>query len=292
MAQENCEKYAYLDQLSTQQLEQLLLADTEDPSGRDTSEVVFHILEVLQTREDVPAMEPVDVAHAWEEFQQYYNTPEGEGQSLYLPREDSECPEKDACAASKFRSRLPALWKTARIVAATVAILLSLMVGAQASGLNVFGTLAQWTNDIFHFGVDKDSGLAENYKLFLDLLEEHDIPRSYAPSQYPSDFIASEPTFRSDDFGFQAEISFSNTENTTFHISFARYSSPIELEHGTFEKDNTKVEPYLSHNKLFYIFSNTDFILATWADGVLSESIWGDISSDDIKSMIDSIGGS
>ena len=292
MAQENCEKYAYLDQLSTQQLEQLLLADTEDPSGRDTSEVVFHILEVLQTREDVPAMEPVDVAQAWEEFQQYYNTPEGEGQSLYLPREDSERPEKDACAASKFRSRLPALWKTARIVAATMAILLSLMVGAQASGLNIFGTLAQWTNDIFHFGIDKESGLAENYKLFLDLLEERDIPRSYAPSQYPSDFIANEPLVRDDDSSSLVEISFSNPNGSTFSIGITRYASPDIIPDRTFEKDSSKVEIYISSSKSFYILYNEGSLMATWADGVLSESIWGDISSDDIKSMIDSIGGS
>ena len=36
-------------------------------------------------------------------------------------------------------------------VAATVALLFALMVGAQAAGLDVFGNLAKWTDDLFWF---------------------------------------------------------------------------------------------------------------------------------------------
>lgn len=289
MAQENREKYAYLDQLSTRQLEQLLLADAEDPSGRDTSEVVFHILEVLQTREDVPAMEPVDVAQAWEEFQQYYNTPEGEGQSLYLPREDSERPEKDACAASKFRSRLPALWKTARIVAATMVILLSLMVGVQASGLNIFGTLAQWTNDIFHFGAK--NGVDEYYTMFLEELSKNQISKEHAPTWYPSDFVADKPLVKNDDSSSLVQVSFSNPNGSTFSIGITRYTSTDIIPDRTFEKDGSKVEIYTSNSKSFYIFYNEGSLMATWADGAIDETIWGTLSEKEVKSIIDSIGG-
>ena len=72
MAEENRDMYAYLDRLSTRRLEELLLADAEDTSGRDTSEIVFHILEVLQTREDNPIEDTLDADRAWEEFQKYY----------------------------------------------------------------------------------------------------------------------------------------------------------------------------------------------------------------------------
>lgn len=77
MADQNRDKYAYLDQLSTQRLEALLLADAEDTSDRDTSEVVSHILEVLWKREDSLIEDTVDVDKAWEEFQTFYNIPEG-----------------------------------------------------------------------------------------------------------------------------------------------------------------------------------------------------------------------
>ena len=45
------EKYAYLDQLSTQRLRELLRADLESDGTEDNSEVIFHILEVMERRE-------------------------------------------------------------------------------------------------------------------------------------------------------------------------------------------------------------------------------------------------
>lgn len=47
----NDEKYAYLNRLNTEQLEELLRMDMEmaEPGNED---VVFHILEVIEQRED------------------------------------------------------------------------------------------------------------------------------------------------------------------------------------------------------------------------------------------------
>lgn len=284
MTQNNREKYAYLDQLSTRQLEELLLADAEDTSGQDTSEVILHILEVLQERDDGLAAEPVDVDRAWEEFLTCYNTPEGEGRSLY----PSEEPTK---AVPSVKKRFPALWRTARIAAATVALLFALMVGVQASGLDVFGVLAQWTNETFHFRT-KSEIQSENYQLFLDELNKNKISKEHAPTWFPSGFLASEPFIENSDSHTSVKISFFNAENNSFSISIDHYTSQMELEDGAFEKDNIPVEAYLSHGKTFYIFSNESFIMATWTDGALSESIWGNLSLEDLKAIIDSIGGS
>lgn len=51
MAKRNaCEKYGYLDRLSTDQLEELLRADFESDEHSDV-DVIFHILEVIEKRE-------------------------------------------------------------------------------------------------------------------------------------------------------------------------------------------------------------------------------------------------
>lgn len=286
MDKQTREKYAYLDQLSTQRLEELLLADLEDESGRDTSQVVFHILEVLRKREDTPAEIP-DVDQAWERFQRYYNTPEGKDRSLY----PSEMDQTEGPAPTSKRSH-PSLWKTVRIAAATVALLLALMVGAQASGLNVFGALAQWTSETFHFGGGQSEVQSENYQLFLDELSKNQIPKEYAPTWIPSGFVASKPTVRSDDESISILISFSNAEGNIFNINIDRYMAQTYLENKSFEKSDIGVESYLSCGKTFYIFSNIDSITATWAEGTISETIWGNLSDNEIKSIIDSIGGS
>ena len=74
---------AYLEQLSTEQLEDILRADLAS-EDQENDEAVFHILEVLEKREkENPTGRLPDTDQAWKEFQQYYNIPEGEGQSLY-----------------------------------------------------------------------------------------------------------------------------------------------------------------------------------------------------------------
>ena len=81
---------AYLEQLSTEQLEDILRADLAS-EDQENDEAVFHILEVLEKREkENPTGRLPDTDQAWKEFQQYYNIPEGEGQSLYPVRSDPE----------------------------------------------------------------------------------------------------------------------------------------------------------------------------------------------------------
>ena len=290
MEENTREIYAYLDRLSTRRLEEMLLADLEDDSGRDTSQVIFHILEVLRQRETTPLPSP-DTDRAWEEFQQFYNTPEGRGQALYPCRED--CGPTPLPAPKCSLLRLPVLWKTLRIVAATMALLLALMMGAQASGLNVFGTLAYWTDEILHWGSEQNGIQSKNYQQFLNLLTENDIQKKHAPTWYPSELVALEPTVKNSDSAVSVKISFSdlNLNEDAFHINIDRYFSQSELEKHLFEKDYTSAESYLSHGKTFYLFSNVDSVTAIWTEGTLSQTMWGTLSIDDMKSVIDSIGG-
>lgn len=81
--QEENGKYAHLDHLSTEQLQELLRADIESLEEGDT-DVIFHILGVIEKREKACLTEVLpDKDKAWAEFQKYYNIPEGVGLSLY-----------------------------------------------------------------------------------------------------------------------------------------------------------------------------------------------------------------
>lgn len=291
MAEQNRDKYAYLDQLSTRRLEALLLADAEDTSDRDTSEAVSHILEVLQKREDSLITDTADADKAWAEFQACYNIPEGKGQALYPCEEDRAVHRETVASTEKPRKRsIP--WKLAGTIAATIALVFALMIGAQASGVDVFGALAQWTSETLHFGVRKSSIQSENYELFLEELGKQGIPKEYAPTWCPDGFTASEPTLKTTDSSVFIQIDFTGLDEKAFSISIVRYSTTGFLHDRAFEKDDPSAEAYTSRGKTFYIFSNTDFVAATWAKEALSESIWGDLSVEDVKTIIDSIGGS
>ncbi len=83
---ENCEKnpkYAYLEQLSTDELENLLRTDMDQSDDSDI-DLILRATEILLEREERETGKPIiDVERAWNDFQQYFNTPDATGRSLY-----------------------------------------------------------------------------------------------------------------------------------------------------------------------------------------------------------------
>lgn len=312
MAKRNsCEKYGYLDRLSTDQLEELLRADFESDEHSDV-DVIFHILEVIEKRERThPTGRLPDTKLAWEEFQQYYNIPEGEGVQLYPYEQGTEA---KASAVSVTRqvlgtSSIPhahrALWN---VLVASIAIFLFFggMVVAQAAGYDVFGAIGQWTEETFHFASTGDAEEAyanrnsENlanaessqYHLILkETLQKHGIIAEIAPSWYPDDVSLLNSEVFTNEFSKTILFSFSNDYDKLFYVDITIYQSISDLNMSTFEKDSTPVDQYTSGGKTFYILSNDDTLTATWASETLVETIAGNLSLTELKSMIDSIGG-
>lgn len=178
-------------------------------------------------------------------------------------------------------------------VAATVALLFALMVGAQAAGLDVFGNLAKWTDDLFWFLPSAGQGeTSEYYSLFQEALDSQSLPKELAPTWYPEGFTAEEPEVWDDETGITVQLDFNNTEDGRFFaISIDQYRDPTFIT-TLYEKDADSVEVYVSQGRTFYIFSNVNTTVAVWLDGNLRESIIGNLSVDEVKEIINSIGGS
>lgn len=308
MAEQNkSEKYAYLDQLSTERLEELIRADIESPDNTN-DKVIFHILEVMEKRErEHPTSRLIDVDEAWAEFQQHYNTPEGEGLSLY-PTGDEDTEESESHATAPIISisiTRPRRWlKNALIAAAAITVLMVGMVGAQAAGIDVFGAIGRWTEETFHF-VTSASGAAKNdapqstasddnatYVALQAALDDCGITEKLIPTQYPEGFEASDPKISNTDFGTKISCNFSEREDKSFSIQIWRYNKTADIDSRTFEKDSDAVQYYTAGGKTFFILSNMDTTTATWSDNhSLVLKITGNISEDDINVIIDSIGG-
>ena len=288
------EKYAYLDQLSTQELEELLRADLSSAEdGQDGA--VFHIVEVMLKREmDEPAGAVPDTDAAWKEFKQYYDIPEGSGLSLYPCGDADASPSSAAGADLRPRARRRRiLWRSSLIVAAAMAALLCGMVAAQASGVDVFGTLGRWTNDTFRFISrytvgEPDDGMSPEYRDIVRSTLAGWGAEDLFPTWSPEGFEASEPqilsTVKSDilNIFFNGNGKFYSIEITHFHDSASLA--------GAFEKDSGAVEEYISNGRLCYIFSNIDMLSGTWLDEEFMVVVSGDLTSDEMKSIIDSIG--
>ena len=274
---------AYLEQLSTEQLEDILRADLAS-EDQENDEAVFHILEVLEKREkENPTGRLPDTDQAWKEFQQYYNIPEGEGQSLYPVRSD---PERHSAPTSTKRSRRFRPRKIL-IVAAVLVLMFGSMLTAQAAGVDVFGAIGRWTEEKFHFDIVQDN---DRTSLFQETATQAKIPQDFVPTWVPDGFEGAEPQVDTVENYMTSIICVYSNQEKTYSVDIEHYYNKADIETLVIEKDDTNVCSYESNGKTFYIMSDMEYLTATRTDGVFVETISGQLSIDEIKQIIDSIG--
>lgn len=278
------ESGTYWDQLSTEQLEDILRADIASPN-QTNDETVFHILEVLEKREkENPSGRLPDTDQAWQEFQKYYNIPEGEGESLYPIRNDQE--KRSASVPTKtrrvFRSR------KILVVAAVLILMFGGMLTAQAAGVDVFGAIGRWTEETFHFDIVQDN---DRTSLFQETATQAKIPQDFVPTWVPDGFEGAEPQVDTVENYMTSIICVYSNQEKTYSVDIEHYYNKADIETLVIEKDDTNVCSYESNGKTFYIMSDMEYLTATWTDGTFVETISGQLSMDEIKTIIDSIGG-
>lgn len=245
--------------------------ETYDP------ELIAAYLEVLD--EKAPMSETPDPEGAYQRFQKRV-----QGLTMLNTKTDN------GGNAPLSKERKPLYFRVRRAVAVLAAVFV-LVIGARAAGMNVFGYLAQWTDDVFTFIVPTPAR-SEYYAPFRDALMEHEIPSELAPSWYPAGFRSEGPVYKGDNpFCDSVYMRFTHDDGREFIVSVKQYFSLEDVVGVVFEKDAANVELYASGERTFYILSNQDTVTAVWADGLLSESIKGNLSVDKVKSIIDSIGG-
>ena len=258
------ESDAYLDQLSMEQLEDLLRADLNSPD-EENDEAVFHILEVMKKREkENPTGRLPDKNKAWKEFQEYYNIPEGEGESLYPTYSEPENDDKNiqTLKTNEPRTRPRFRMRRGLVVAAILIVMFGSMLTAQAAGVDVFGAIGRWTEENFQFVLPTTNqsdtvGINDD---FQKASEKFGLPSSFVPTWCPEGFTSAEPLEEhiknhSDSISCQYT---NTTENKFYLVTISQYYSADVLNATVFEKDDSSVITYQSNGKNFYIFSNLE----------------------------------
>lgn len=278
------ESGTYWDQLSTEQLEDILRADIASPN-QTNDETVFHILEVLEKREkENPSGRLPDTDQAWQEFQKYYNIPEGEGESLYPIRNNQE--KRSASVPTKTRRVFRP--RKILVVAAVLILMFGGMLTAQAAGVDVFGAIGRWTEETFHFDIVQDN---DRTSLFQETATQAKIPQDFVPTWVPDGFEGAEPQVDTVENYMNSIICVYSNQEKTYSVDIEHYYNKADIETLVIEKDDTNVCSYESNGKTFFIMSDMEYLTATWTDGTFVETISGQLSMDEIKTIIDSIGG-
>ena len=191
-----------------------------------------------------------------------------------------------------------------KIAAIVAVVALFSILCVQAAGFNFLGMIGEWTEEIFGFlsadggsGTDGSEFTAKNdnsevYLQFKVALNNIGITENLAPTWYPEGFEAEPPEVQSMRKCDVISCYFSGENDSYFVIQITRYNDPSMIEDPSYEKDDASMEKYVSGERIFYIFSNLDSVAAAWSDGeALTINIFGNISADEMKGIIDSIGG-
>lgn len=268
-------------------------------SAEDDPALYDKIVEVIiRKEEETPTGRIMDVDAAWAEFKEHYMTPEGVGMRLYDDEEYGEDAE-DPPKSHPPKRRLSCTARRSLAVAAVLVVLLVGMCIVQATGVNILGSIAQWTDEVLHFTsstepsqieVPSVADITDTSNPLQIALTENGFNSDLAPTWLPPEFDMGEIKHAESKAFNKVSCRFSNV-NKAFEIQFVLYKETPSADSAFYEKDSNEVEEYVSNNRLFYIVSNVDQQMATWTDGDISIKISGDISNSDLKKIVDSIGG-
>ena len=292
-------KYAYLDQLSTQELQELLRADIDSQENGD-DEAIFYILEVMEKRErEHPSDASSDLDRCWNDFQTLYHTAEGAGRSLY-PTEDPVVGKETSHLHFKHRKRIR--WA---MLAAVVALLVVSLTVPVAGFSNLFEMIGTWTAQQFTMTSPKEGpgGYAEDFE-GAQVFEETpgDALRQALKENGITETVV--PTWMPEGFKIQGDVLVQEMPHTKQLHLYAIYSNGKDYlnisiiqhignaESKIYEKTAEEPESYIMDGVEYYFFKGSDN-LSNWSAMCYNqniESIFSTTLSESVlKQIIDSI---
>jgi len=160
-------KYAYLRSLSLEELLERLAVAPIPAVSPEKQAYVDALKEAIIEREDEnPTGFFPDVDQQWEQFVTQY-LPEIEEATLEPERmehtDSAQTKQQPLEVPPKRVVPFRRVWRTALVAAAAIVCMFAIMVAAQAAGIDVFGAMARWTEDVFSFGqIPPDSEVSDN----------------------------------------------------------------------------------------------------------------------------------
>ena len=182
------QNYHLFDAMSTEDLEALLRLDSYTAEqDQQHTDAILYIMEVLAKRKQ-QSNQNDDKASLREKLQDLKEVylPDNDGISLYQFDEDEVCNSKTQQperATEQTHKRIRLVARRVGLVAAVVAAIFGLMITVQAAGVDVFGAIARWTDETFHFSVPEAGAADMWFADYQDELEAVGLSEEYLPRQ-------------------------------------------------------------------------------------------------------------
>ena len=274
--------FAKYDSMATEELKDILRLDAEKPIGQASDEeLLLYIMEVLAQRKR-NSDNPGKTAHeAWESFQKHY-----------LPEEGMRL---EHTAEAKKAEKTPRL-RLRRFVAAAavIAILVSIPLTASAFRWeDVWNVVAKWLKETFSFvsgnepnPSDPSPNNSKEYTSLQDALAKTNRDTDMVPTWIPAGYTLDRIIVDESPMQNIYTAMYRNGEQALkIRVQVYLNTDPEKVE-----INDTLLETYKVSDIEYFIFSNNQQLRAVWIKGSYECYISGNLTIDEIKTMIDSIG--
>lgn len=279
----NEDVFAKYNAMSTEELQQILREDASKPEGQEetSTEALFYIMEVLAQRRRA-RNEGKTPEEALEAFHKYYE--EGD-----VPSQTEREP-----VVRKKNSTTPNWIKRLVAAAAIIILIFSGSITAKAFGFDLWEVIVKWTQETFHFGFANqsdergDPGVSDVVKFteLQSVLDNYHITTPLAPKWLPEGY--SEDDVRVMETPKQRQIiaRYQNGNNTV-KVWIADY---LDADPGHIEQSDTALEVYEANGVVYYFIQDNEQLRAAWKVDSFECYISGPLSTEEMKTIIDSIG--
>lgn len=275
-------KYAYLSRFTVEELLDLLSVAPIPAASPEQEAYVDALKEaIIEKENENPTGFFPDPDQQWKQFVTHY-LPFAEEAALEPGCAEDAVPERPDRSSlevpPKRTRRFSRLWRTLLIAAAAVGCMFAAMVTAQAAGLDVFGAMAQWTQDVFSFkqalpntGVtdalneENHTGReAQSFASLQEALDAYGVTQVHEPTQLPDGFAINKCGVEYSDVPYSIILYadyVNNRERVT--IDIASYESkPAALTQKTDEPPELKEW----NGTTFYVIENSTNAMVAWHD--------------------------
>lgn len=266
--------FSKYDSMSIEELEEILRADAQGPERADSDvDEILYVMEVLAKKRRQNGIAGKTALEAYQEFQQHY-----------LPKAEEKSKSRHKSIIIPFR-RIAA-------VAASLVLVFSLTTTANAFSIkDVWNAVVTWAQETFSFsmGVEVSEPVSHDeieYTSILDVITQYKIDPSLVPTWVPEGFYIDDVII--DESPIQEKFIFvlsNKTERIKIVMQSYLATHPEQIE-----VSDELIEVYNVSDTSYYITHNNDLLQAAWLNGTYECYISGELTIDEIKLMIDSIG--
>lgn len=270
--------FSKYDTMETEALEEILRLDAEAPEGQEPdTELLLYVMGVLADRKRNSDNPGKTAQEAWDSFQRHY-----------LPRGEEESNSQET-ESEKYTPWLR------RLIAAAAVVTLIFLIPLTASALgweDIWPAVAKWAKETFSFVSRENVEVSapnqaseEEFTSLQDALLKSNRDPSIVPTWIPDGYVLE---YIKKDVTPLQETYVAYYVNGDYVLTI-RVQTYISTEFQKIEVEKA-TDVYISSEIKYYIFENLDQIQVIWVENSYECTISGDLSVDEAKKMVDSIG--